>query len=310
MASSFRESLKFDSVFEFHEESPLKPRRDLIFKKLAELKALKIQPNDLLVFYFSGHGIILGSQDYLLPIEASLGAAKNLGIKVDDLVEALQDTGCKNIAMFIDACREMATGAKGTAAIGEESKAVISKAGIVAFFSCGPMDRSYEIEPLRHGSFSYCILNAIKEGSATTVSELDNYLRLNVPQINERHEKPAQQPYSVVEPPDRGNWEILLNPSLRLQAAKTFENYSQEFIKLSLANKTIINSQMCWEVHRFLRTVKDKRQLDASDGNKLGMIKDVCDGSASVEDFCWVWRNTAKLGSRESPQIKKLGRLV
>lgn len=180
LASAFRESLDFQNVFEFHEKSALKPERDSIFKKLDDEKD-KIKPDDLFVFYFSGHGINEGGKDYLLPIGAGPRNVKRLGILVEDLVDSLGDLRCKNTVMFIDACREAVTGTKGTAAIGHDSSALISQAGMIAFFSCDPRERSYEIEKLEHGSFTYCILQAIQGGTISTAAQLDAYLKKNVP---------------------------------------------------------------------------------------------------------------------------------
>lgn len=307
LAGLLRDPLGFDSVLEFHENSDLKPDRTTIFTQLAELRSPKINPDDLLVFYFSGHGIIIGDQDYLLPIEASPKDAKNLGIKVDDLVGALQDTGCKRIAMFIDACREPITGARGTAAIGEESKAVVSKAGIVAFFSCDPRDRSYEIEALQHGSFTYCILKAIKEEAATTVEELDAYLKTYVPQINTENGKPTQQPYSVIETAEQGRLKVLFNP----QAVAILDRISAKFYELWEANK--INRGLFLGVGQFINSVKRKEQLDTAEKKKVELLQTLYDETMNLEDFCWAWeaaQKAAQLGSRgPRPAIKKLAPL-
>ena len=170
LGRTLRETLEFpaECVFEFHEESALKPERLQIFNKLGELRdSAQVGSDDLLIFYFSGHGMNSGNKDYLLPIEASARDVRNLGILVEDVVRSLQEIGCSNVALFIDACRELDTGAKGTASIGADSADAIGKAGMVGFFSCDPRDRSYEIDDLKHGSFSYCILEAVKQGSET-----------------------------------------------------------------------------------------------------------------------------------------------
>src|SRR5207248_1520820 len=102
----------------------------------------------LLVFYFSGHGMSHNGKDYLLPIKASPYALSETGIKVETLVEKLAATGCKNIVMFIDACREATDGAK---SIGlEDTRNAVERAGIVTFFSCDSKDKSYEIDQLQH----------------------------------------------------------------------------------------------------------------------------------------------------------------
>ena len=131
LASAFRESLGFQNVFEFHEKSDLKPERESIFIKLGNLRdSGELKPDDLFVFYFSGHGINEGGRDYLLPIGARPRDVKTLGIRVRELADAIKEIGCKNTAMFIDACREAVQGAKGTRV--EEASATLLRAREVA----------------------------------------------------------------------------------------------------------------------------------------------------------------------------------
>lgn len=306
LGRSLRQTLKFpdDSILEFHEQSERQPDRDSIFKELGELRdSGKIDPNDLLIFYFSGHGMNVGNKDYLLPIGAPARDVKNLGISMEDLVGVLQETHCKNIAMFIDACREPepVTGVRGTGAIGKDSADIITKAGIVAFFSCDPRDRSYEIDELQHGSFTYCLLEAIKQSSATTVSELDSLLKTVVPQVNTTYKKPPQQPYSLIQPPDLGKLAVLHNPERRQQAALQFEPLIVILVRLSNDGK--LDQEDFLGGLQFLDKLKDKAQLDSNDKTKLVLLQSVCGGRLTAKTFHSAWQ-AAQARRCETPQIK------
>src|SRR5436190_5560232 len=90
LAQSFREVLKFEDVWEIHEAAKIPPDRDSILSNLGDLRdARKIKPDDLFIFYFSGHGINEGGKDYLLPIGARPRDVKRLGIRIEELVELL-----------------------------------------------------------------------------------------------------------------------------------------------------------------------------------------------------------------------------
>ena len=147
MARVFRESLEFDKadVLEFTSEAQLRPERGTILHHMGEFLKRPIKPDELLLFYFSGHGMIdsENKEDYLLPHDATLNALSETGIAVSSLTKKLIATGCRNIVMFIDACREPVDGAKGTVSIGEASKKALERDGIVTFFSCDPRERSY-----------------------------------------------------------------------------------------------------------------------------------------------------------------------
>jgi len=192
------------------------PERANILHYLGEVKNRgQIAENDLLIFFFSGHGMIgkEDGKDYLLPIEASPNALTETGLQLENIAKRLEDTGCKNIVMFIDACRETVTGgtSKGVVSVGQDSVEALRRAGIVTFFSCDPKEQSFEIEQLKHGSFTHCILEAIDKNEAGTVSALDQYLRRRVPVINSENKMPPQLPFTVVEPIDKNDLPIFLN---------------------------------------------------------------------------------------------------
>lgn len=301
-ARALRDSQEFREVFEFHENSDLKPEREAIFQKLADIRdSQKVKPDDLLLFYFSGHGINEAGRDYLLPIGARPRDVSTLGIRVKDLVKSLKDIGCDNTLMFIDACREAVQGTKGTAAIGEDSNKVVSESGIVAFFSCDSRERSYEIDPLKHGSFTFCILEAIQEGTVSTVSELDQYLKEKVPLINAKYEKPVQQPYAVIIPPAKGDLAILLNSRLPGLIVK----YGDLVVKVTeLQDKGIIDGDDLINVITFLSLIESKTRLDSKENLKLTAIKALCDATWKPEFFRRFWK-TIEARRLATPQIKK-----
>jgi predicted phosphodiesterase len=285
LANAFRTSLEFQHVFEFHEDSDLKPERDSIFNKLTEIQD-NVKPEDLFVFYFSGHGINEGGKDYLLPIGAGPRNVKRLGILVEDLVDSLREFGCENTVMFIDACREAVTGTKGTGAIGQESRDLISRAGMIAFFSCDPRERSYEIETLEHGSFTYCILQAIQEGTISTATQLDAYLKEKVPQINKDYQKPVQRPYSVIVPPSRGE----LRFHITLRGPSRFESLCGQVTALRISDQVRIDVNTWVAVIEFLGSIEFKIRLDANETTKLEAIKALCDGRWPLKVFLDVWK--------------------
>jgi uncharacterized caspase-like protein len=206
LKKAFRELLEFPehNVIEMSDNSDRKPSRDAIFRQLAEISRKNIQPDDLLFFYFGGHAMFFnkGSESYLLPPDAS---PENLGltaIKVEDVVYYLKKTGCKNIVMFIDAGRDASTSGEISTEvpISKSSPQAADLKGIIMFFSCGPEETSFEIKELKHSSFAYGLLEAIKDPDCRTVEEMDKYLRLNVPATNLKYKKNNQTPYVIVEP--------------------------------------------------------------------------------------------------------------
>lgn len=253
LGKAFREYLEFEpgNILEFREgeDAPLKPERAVIFHELGKFRASgKVGEEDLLIFYFSGHGMSEEGKDYLLPIAASPYNLALTGITVKDVADELVNTKCNNVIMFIDASREAVEGAKGTSPFGPDSESVSKRAGIVTFFSCDPRDLSYEIKALEHSSFTYSILDGIKKGSFRTVGEINEHLRINVPLINAEHGKPPQQPYAIIEPAEKLDLPVFLSKiqqqeyDLEHLQKMLAELYTKEQLKgryYSMANRAI-----------------------------------------------------------------------
>jgi uncharacterized caspase-like protein len=239
VAKAFRESLQFqaEDILEITPDSPKKPNRNDIIHEIVEFLKGDIQDDELLVFYFSGHGIrdSHSKRDYLLPLDVTLADPTATGISVDYLVDKLTGTGCKNIVMFIDACREdLEEGARSIAGagVGEFSRAAVEREGLVTFFSCDPKEKSYEIEALGHGAFTYCLLEAIKKGDCTTVALIDKYLRTEVPLLNKKHGKNTQRPFTVVQPADKSELMLFYSIAAIASAGEKYDVLIQRLADL------------------------------------------------------------------------------
>src|SRR5205814_7724741 len=95
--------------------------------------------------------------------------------------------------------------------LGEISREAVDREGLVTFFSCDPKEKSYEIDELRHGVFTYCLLEAIKGGQCPTVALLDKYLDSEVPKLNKKYGKNLQRPWLVIKPQDKSELTVFYN---------------------------------------------------------------------------------------------------
>jgi uncharacterized caspase-like protein len=68
-----------------------------------------LQKNDVVVIYFSGHGIGHESKNYLLPIDTKINCLGELvnydKLSLDNILEGLEKKAMKNCFVFLDACR-------------------------------------------------------------------------------------------------------------------------------------------------------------------------------------------------------------
>lgn len=155
-----------------------------------------LEPGDNLWFFFAGHGKRHRDRDYLMPIDADPGNIDGTAIAINDITGRLRRCGADNVILVLDACRN--EGDRDGQGIGLKTQQ-----GIVTLFSCSPNERSYEIDELQHGSFTYSLLQGLRiqgEGNCATVERLYQHLRYQVPELNRRYNKPRQTPYPIAEP--------------------------------------------------------------------------------------------------------------
>jgi formylglycine-generating enzyme required for sulfatase activity len=204
----FQNEVAFEKVYFFAEDAPPIPtdfgepirstpagatlRRFLRIR--FEQKFLK--PSDNFWFFFAGHGRRERDRDYLMPSDADPGNVAETAIPVSLVAERLRRCGAENVILLLDACRN--EGARDGEGIGAETQP-----GLVSISSCSPSERSYEIDELQHGAFTYSLLEGLRlEGGANcaTVERLDQHLRFRVPELCQHYKKARQTPYTQAEP--------------------------------------------------------------------------------------------------------------
>jgi hypothetical protein len=277
---TFSDLLEFpeDHITLLSDDSENKPGIANICYELGNIGGRKkVKNEDLLVFYFAGHGMNYKNdgKDYLLTSDTSREALKHTEIKVGDVIDYLKKTECKNIVMFIDACREMVGDARALEddPIGQDSEEVIrSRKGIVSFFACDPKFKSYEIDELEHGSFTYNVLEAIKSPNCSTVEDIAEFLRENVESTNDKYGKPPQRPYTVADPIDKLKQAFFANRTQLEEMGKEFDDLLQKLgdryydglLEPDLFNQTVdvvnkarkdianaLHKRMCDEVKKY-----------------------------------------------------------
>lgn len=183
--------------------------RGNILKKLDDLSS-KIQPEDVFVFYYAGHGSMVDNQFYFIPTE-SLRLYDAASLKAEAIEAAVLQDKLKNIRalkqlIIMDACQSggsvelLATrGASEEKAIAQLSRS----AGIHVMASAGSDQFATEFAELGHGLFTYLLLKALqgdadgapKDGKVT-IYELKSYLDDQVPEMTRKMKGKPQYPYT------------------------------------------------------------------------------------------------------------------
>ncbi|MBN3941270.1 N-acetylmuramoyl-L-alanine amidase [Nostoc sp. NMS9] len=210
MATWFQQEAKFNQVFLFTDDSPAiaanspiptQPTfghvRRFLRAQFENIQSPLLKPEDNLWFFFAGHGNRYKDKDYLMFSDSDPGDVENTAISVDYVTQRLRRSGADNVVLFLDACRDESS--RAGLGIGEQSYQ-----GVITFYSCTANQKSWEIEELQHGSFTHSLLEGLRlqgEANCATVERLAQYLCYQVPHLNTRYGKPAQNPYLQAEPP-------------------------------------------------------------------------------------------------------------
>ena len=148
------------------------------------------QGGDVVMFYFSGHGVQDGSETYFMTVDASSEAPSDEGINFADLknnMRKLTERQVKVVA-FMDACHAGAmVGAKGAAPKLTE----LDVQNVIEFYSSTTGEESAEDEKLQNGVFTAGLISGLKGAAANadgyiTVNTLRTYLSDYVRNKNSR----------------------------------------------------------------------------------------------------------------------------
>ncbi|MEM8674514.1 MAG: SUMF1/EgtB/PvdO family nonheme iron enzyme [Cyanobacteria bacterium P01_G01_bin.67] len=271
MAAWLEQTARFDRVFLFTEDSlpinqvnpPISTKptygtlRRFLRAQFANTQPPLLKPEDNLWFFFAGHGRREGDKDYLMLSDSDPGDVEHSALSVEYVTQRLRRSGADNVVLFLDACRDQ--GSRGGLGIGEEKHQ-----GVITFYACTTNQRSWEIEELQQGAFTHTLLEGLQlqgEANCATVERLNRYLYHQVPQLNQRYDKPVQNPYLKAEPPYKLYYVLLEQfatvkdaESLKLQASLA-ENRGDLSLAEQLWIRVLAVSRADWDAIEAIRRI-------------------------------------------------------
>jgi len=159
-------------------------------------KSIKSLSNDdWYYFYYAGHGFSENNINYITCFDTQLNDMAKTSIPLQDLLGLIKDSKVKQSIIFIDACESGLPFDDSMRRIysdmsNEELEDFLSNAeGVICFSACKKDEVSYSVTALRHGVWSYHIIQALSgeapdalmNGKFITPNSLQNYLSKEVP---------------------------------------------------------------------------------------------------------------------------------
>ena len=217
-----------------------------------------LSPGDRFYFYYAGHGFYKNGSNRLTVWDTNSFNLEGTTVCLNEiLLKPLEASQCSRSLIFIDACASDLVDIVASRDLlsdmnKDEFEQFINSGGFQAVFtSCSPSEKSYPSNTLKHGIWTWHVINALK-GSAPdaivkeefiTDSSLANYLKKAVPEYIRKNTtiRATQTPYAKIS--SSGTFEIRKLPALESpgnpdlpQLALDFDNYilrKQEFVGIS-----------------------------------------------------------------------------
>ena len=177
-----------------HGDQSTYPDRSNIQHWLQQWSWDTLHHGDLLWFFFSGCGISVEGEDYLIPIDGNVEDLPNTCISIRQLYQQFNDIGV-NALVFLDANRSIHL--PRSSGIGTVTTKLAQDYQIPTFLSCQSHESSHEDAGLGHGLFTTALLEALNYHPDLNLGTIDTYLTSRLAELSEHHWKPLQTPVSI-----------------------------------------------------------------------------------------------------------------
>lgn len=172
--------------------------------------------DDVVVFYFAGHGAQVGADAFLLTQESdnrSLETLKASALGTGDLSRLIQRNPAARTLTILDACRNDPSSSKANPNDYAQGQFVVAGAHqeSVGLLSCSVGQRSWELAEEKHGVFTFYLVNALRgkaadASGAITPNLLATYLLSEVPKRAQAVAHQEQTPRLVYDGPSATSW--------------------------------------------------------------------------------------------------------
>lgn len=195
--------------------SMLYPSANNIIAQL-QLLADNVEPNDLLVFYFSGHGFQFDKGHFLAAANSNpfnITTLRKSAISLDDLNEQLSTIRARQSVFILDACRNDPLKGRGadsnilTGEFAEQIKSLGAQStldeerpvGKAVLMACSQGQKAWEWPEQKHGVFTYFLLEGLRGKAAevngeVTAYSLFTYVQNKVAEWSKLNKAQAQRP--------------------------------------------------------------------------------------------------------------------
>ncbi len=219
-----REQGQFDQVFVMTDDvDPRNDKENLFPTKLnIEEKIDSVlrfsDPNDLFVFYFSGHGISDPDENgYLVTVDTVTDKQFNTSLRIQEIVAKFQSRKIRKSLLVLDACRDVLYASKSSSRNSILEKDYKEAEVAATFYSTKAGYYSYEDDETDYGVFTKYMVMGL-EGKAdsngdgiVSFTELEQYVQKGVKEWSTKKNK-QQKPFTKIHGEKTGDLALTFSP--------------------------------------------------------------------------------------------------
>ena len=191
-----------EHIFTLTDEQATRRKILITFNDIAKRSA----PEDMVIFYFSGHGVRQGDNGttYLIPYDHDLRDVETTCIDFDDLAKKIRDMEASKVIVVLDACHSGGVKPEGARTAGNTGladrylKAFGTSEGRALLLSSDQTEVSWETED--SGIFTHFLLEGLNgaadanDDGIVTFTEASTYVEEAVPKHTREHFPRIQKP--------------------------------------------------------------------------------------------------------------------
>ena len=279
-------------------EKRLKPTKANILHYLLEWLVPKVEVNDTVLIFFSGHGMMYGDRKYLLPADTDTFYTPAYAIDNHEFIAAIDLLKAEKVITLLDSCHSGGVSRSGKGigdVLPKDFYTQFERAtGRVTLASCDGNEQSFEWEEKGHGVFTYFLLDGLngaanQDGDAVVgFDELADYVGLQVSNWAKEYKNGKQNPQKHGERQSTSN-QIAI-------AFDTVSGYQQVLSRLKEKLPPYIgkgDGKLSFEqvatamkvIDRVISRLADDQQLAAAESNALKLIVSLVEGEITASTY-------------------------
>ena len=164
----------------FEVQKLLDANQTQIHEAIWKISDLNLSKDDVVLFYFSGHGAVNNGKHYLMPVDIATNSSREYKFKAVSTnwaQERLEKSGASTRIMILDACRHAFSrfGRKANQESGIDFDPLdVGAEGTFIAYSSAPNQISYEDPSIGHGVYTYYLLEEMIKPNQTIEAVFKN----------------------------------------------------------------------------------------------------------------------------------------